>query len=150
MKLYAHRCNKEGTEFISIQDSLTCPDCGDKCEKVEEGDTREQTADIAVYIVESGLVRVQTVEGKKVVKKVKRKLSCCSKSVSEQEEVDEAKKVVYVDGKKVVRTIRKKVPATAAQRAAAANARKYAHTSEADHKRKKSMQARKDDKALGI
>ena len=58
-------------------------------------------------------------------------------------------KTIFKDGepKKVV--VRKKIMATSAQEEAAANARQYAHTEEADSKRRKSINARRDAKILG-
>jgi hypothetical protein len=70
--------------------------------------------------------------------------------VSILEEEGTVKTVRYRDGKKViVMRKKKKHPATPAQKQAAANARKYAHTSQADKKRKKSLVARKDAGLIG-
>ena len=57
---------------------------------------------------------------------------------------------VYRDGKPYkVKKREKKSISTDAQRSAAANARKYAHTDEANKKRRKSINARRDGKILG-
>lgn len=64
--------------------------------------------------------------------------------------VDEAAKVVFRDGKRVVINTRKrKVVPTQAQVNAAINASKYAHTAEAEEKRRKSLNARREAKLFG-
>lgn len=64
--------------------------------------------------------------------------------------VFEAAKVVFRDGQRVVINTRKrKTIATQAQIDAANNASKYAHTSEADAKRAKSLSARREAKMFG-
>lgn len=69
-------------------------------------------------------------------------------------EVDESKGLeitVYRDGKpvKIKKRGKQKTPTSEAQKKAAENARKYAHTDEANKKRRKSISARSDGKVLG-
>lgn len=58
-------------------------------------------------------------------------------------------KLVYRNGELKEVAIRKKILATEAQKNAVANARQYAHTEEANNKRRKSIVARRDGKVLG-
>ncbi|NLE06325.1 MAG: hypothetical protein GX638_16185 [Crenarchaeota archaeon] len=113
-KIYVFECVEEGTNFISLsKDEFLCPDCDDVCELLGESDASFLLPEVLEYIFEEGK------EGGTF-------------------------KVVYRDGKKkIVRVRKKKRPATSAQKAAAAKARKYAHTPEAEKKRRKSMMARR-------
>lgn len=65
--------------------------------------------------------------------------------------VHESEVTVYRDGQpvKVKKRGKQKNPVSDAQKNAAENARKYAHTDEANKKRRKSISARKDGKILG-
>lgn len=114
MKVYAYICEHDGGEYVSLEDSLCCPECGLECKKVEEGSTNSYSGNVSLYIIEAV-----------------------------------TSKVVYIDGKKVLKKVRKKKIATEAQKKAAENARKFAHTPQAGAKRRKSMAARKDDHMLG-
>lgn len=59
------------------------------------------------------------------------------------------KKTIYTNGKRKVIITRKKYnPSSAAQKAAALNASRFAHTPAADKKRRKSMMARRDDRVI--
>ena len=63
--------------------------------------------------------------------------------------IGEAVKTVYKDGIPYKIEKRKKVLATEAQKRAADNARKFAHSPLAEEKRRKSISARRDGKILG-
>lgn len=119
--VYVYECLSEGNKFLSpMKEIFCCDDCGSECSYLGSDSILSLPEDVIDFVSEEGN------NGYKL-------------------------KVIYTNGKKKLKRVKvRKVLATAAQKKAAENARKYAHTPSADAKRRKSFAARSSEGKLNI